>query len=102
MDRLVHGDRNGCVSAFHQAIQLIKTGEMTPDASIEAFVHWFYGVALRAMGEGSKAEEQLRTGRSRLEGAGLKGQLIIAEQAEPQLVDFLRQTYASERASVQG
>jgi tetratricopeptide (TPR) repeat protein len=102
LDRLVHGDRKGCESAFHQALKVIETGEMAPDASIEAFVHWFYGVALRAMGEGPRADEPLRKGRSRLESAGLKGQLVVAEQAEPQLVDFLRQTYVSESAGVQG
>lgn len=92
---VVRGNRVPSEAAFTGALRLIETHEMAPDAAIEAFVHWFYGVTLRAMGEGRAGAEQLRLGVARLESGGLKGQLAVARETEPQLVDFLRREYDS-------
>jgi hypothetical protein len=92
---VVRGERVPSEAAFTEALRVIETHEMAPDAAIEAFVHWFYGVALRAMGQDRAAAEQLRLGVARLESGGLKGQLAVAQEAESQLVDFLRRAYES-------
>ncbi len=92
---VVRGEKVPSEAAFRGALRLIETHEMAPDAAIEAFVHWFYGVALRAMGEDREADEQLEMGVARLESGGLKGQLAVAQQTEPRLVDFLRHVYDS-------
>jgi hypothetical protein len=47
------------------------------------------------MGEDREADEQLEMGVARLESGGLKGQLAVAQQTEPRLVDFLRHVYDS-------
>jgi hypothetical protein len=92
---VVRGERVPSEAAFTEALRVIETHEMAPDAAIEAFVHWFYGVALRAMGQDRAAAEQLRLGVARLESGGLKGQLAVAQKTESQLVDFLGRAYES-------
>jgi tetratricopeptide (TPR) repeat protein len=95
IDHVLRGNRVPSEAAFRGALRLIETHELEPDAAVEAFVHWFYGVALRAMGEDRAAAEQLQMGVVRLELGGLKGQLAVAQQTAPGLLDFLRREYDS-------
>ena len=99
LGRLVQRDWIGCEAAFAKAFRLIETRGVAPDAAIEAFLHWFYGIALSAVGEDRRAVEQLQAGRARLQAAGLKGQIVVANQAEPQLMAFLRRHYVAESAA---
>jgi len=90
MERLVKGDRVGCESAFGEALGLVGTHLRVPDAMLSGFVHYYYGVAMRALGRDEEAEEYLRRNASSLEADGLKAQLASCRRAEPELVEFLR------------
>ena len=90
LEWLVDGDREKSRAAFEDAIRIAGTSYLAGEAVPTAFVHFYYGVALRAMGSESQGTAHVRKARDLLERGGLRAQLAAIVRDEPRLVAALR------------
>ncbi len=90
LERLVNGDREKSRAAFEEAVRVAETSYLAGEAVPTAFVHFYYGVALRTMGSESQGTAHVRKARELLERSGLRAQLAAIVRDEPRLVSALR------------
>ncbi len=90
LEQLVDGDREKSRAAFEDAVRVAGTSYLAGEAVPTAFVHFYYGVALRAMGSESQGTAHIRRARDLLNQGGLRAQLAALVRDEPRLVAALR------------
>jgi len=90
LDQLLAGDPDRCRDAFEETLRLATTSHFANDAMLNGFVRFYYGVALRAMGDESKGEESVSHALRLLEESGLRAPHSAFRKSEPSLVAVLR------------
>ena len=90
LERLTQGDRDGTRAAFDEALRVAKTSYLAGEAVPTAFAHFYYGVALRAMGDESQGIAYVRKARELLKRSGFRAQLDAIVRDEPRMVASLR------------
>ncbi len=98
LERLIQGDRDGSRASFEEAVRLAETSYLAGEAVPTAFAHFYYGVALRAMGAESQGTAHVRKARELLERSGFRAQLEAIVRDEPRLVASLRDGVAESGA----
>ncbi len=90
LERLTQGDRDGTRAAFDEAVRIAETSYLAGEAVPTAFAHFYYGVALRAMGDESQGIAYVRKARELLKRSGFRAQLDAIVRDEPRVVASLR------------
>lgn len=90
VERFLRGDEKGWRAGFQEAFRQAEDERTEPDASLLAFLHFYYGVSLRARGEEAAAREQIDRVRELLESQHLRARLRLLPSAEADLVETFR------------
>ncbi len=99
LNRLFRGDREGCSGLFEDAVRVAETSYLAGEAVSTGFVRFYYGAALRGMGDETGGTEQIRRARTFLERSGLHAQLEAAARDEPRLVALMRRLSLNSEAN---
>ena len=84
-------DTVGCRRTFEEALGRAKHDARAREPSVFFFLHFFYGVALDALGDPTGSETHLREAESLLEESGFRARLAMFPEARSVYASFLRQ-----------
>ena len=88
-------DRAGAHAALEEAIRLAEEERSPQERSLISSTHDTYGIILRAMGEGEKAQDEQRVAVATAEQFGLKGRLVARITILPKVEASLRRMYTA-------
>ena len=97
LGRLLSGDKDGCRSDFEDAIRLSETRYLDGDIISAGFVHFYYGVALIAIGRESEGTQHVRRAIDVLQKCGMRAQSTSLVRNQSGIVASLRMASPSSR-----
>ncbi len=92
LDALLKGDREDCRTTFEEALRLAQQEFAVQDWPLLYFGHFFYGVALGAMGQDRLAARHVHEAHEFLRAHGLQARLSAMVSHERQLTEILRRS----------